>query len=170
MLKLAFRYFIPLAFLAMVLLVGYNLYYGDAQEKAQSQAIVDKVQELGSDVLGLLQSEKEKFDAGKYDDAMGKLRSGIASLQQQITNGLGDTDALQRDLDQLQREEESLEMDLNRLSGSRQSGSPSTNQMGSYLRTQTNSRIPEQELDQINNRIRTLVSDLEKTAERARVR
>ncbi len=60
-----------------VLLVGYNYFWGSAEEKENSRQIVGQVTELGKSVVNLLKSEKEQFDKGKYDQALAKLKSAL---------------------------------------------------------------------------------------------
>ena len=60
-----------------VLLVGYNYFWGNAEEKENSRRIVGQVTELGKSVVNLLKSEKEQFDKGKYDQALAKLKSAL---------------------------------------------------------------------------------------------
>ena len=60
-----------------VLLVGYNFFWGNAEEKESSRRIVGQVADLGKGVVNLLSSEKEKFDKGKYDSALDKLKSAL---------------------------------------------------------------------------------------------
>jgi predicted nucleic acid-binding Zn-ribbon protein len=60
-----------------VLLVGYNFFWGNAEEKESSRRIVGQVADLGKSVVNLLSSEKEKFDKGKYDSALEKLKSAL---------------------------------------------------------------------------------------------
>ena len=56
--------------LALILVVGiliYNYFLGTDEEKQQSKEIFTEVRDLGKAAWGLLKSEKEKFDEGKYD-------------------------------------------------------------------------------------------------------
>lgn len=67
------RGLIKLGLLLVVGLIAYNYFLGDETEKAQSKEIIDKVKDLGQSGVDLVKAEKEKFDAGKYDDAVDKV-------------------------------------------------------------------------------------------------
>lgn len=64
---------IKLGLLLVVGLIGYNYFLGDEAEQAQSKEIIDKVKDLGQSGVDLVKAEKQKFDAGKYDDAVDKV-------------------------------------------------------------------------------------------------
>jgi predicted nucleic acid-binding Zn-ribbon protein len=72
-----------------VLLVGYNYFWGSAEEKENSRQIVGQVTELGKSVVNLLKSEKEQFDKGKYDQALAKLKSAL-NIEHERAAELGD--------------------------------------------------------------------------------
>lgn len=62
--------------LAAILVVGiliYNYFLGSPDEKANAKNIFGKVKAVGVEVGKLLKSEKEKFDEGKYDQALKKI-------------------------------------------------------------------------------------------------
>lgn len=71
---------IKFGLLLVVLVVGYNLFFGTEEEKAQSKEIINKgksvlteVFDFGKSAIQLLKSEKGKFDEGKYDGDLDKL-------------------------------------------------------------------------------------------------
>ncbi len=60
----------------IILVVGilvYNYFLGTPEEKATSEKIFKEVKDLGKATWDLLKAEKEKFDEGKYDDALQKV-------------------------------------------------------------------------------------------------
>lgn len=62
--------------LIIVLTIGilvYNYFLGSDTEKENAHKIFKEVKELGVAVKDLLKSEKEKFDSGKYDEALDKI-------------------------------------------------------------------------------------------------
>ena len=62
--------------LILVLTIGilvYNYFLGSDTEKENARKIFKEVKELGVAVKDLLKSEKEKFDSGKYDEALDKI-------------------------------------------------------------------------------------------------
>lgn len=79
---------IRLGVFLVLALLGYNYYYGSVEEKAQSKEIVHDAAQLGKKLFtkvgSLLKSEKEKFDDGKYDEAIGNVRHAIGDLKDKV--------------------------------------------------------------------------------------
>ena len=64
--------------LAVMVIIGvliYNSFYGKEEEKQEVQEITSELKDVGSMIKDLLKSEKEKFDSGKYDDIVDKLKA-----------------------------------------------------------------------------------------------
>lgn len=61
--------------IAVIGLISYNYFYGNEVEKARSEKVVDGVKDVFVSIKDLVQSEKEKFDEGKYDSALDKVGS-----------------------------------------------------------------------------------------------
>lgn len=78
------RKLISLALLATIGLVGYNFFFGSAEEKQQSKEIVQGVKNLGKSIGSVLKSEKTKFDNGKYDEAMSGLSNFLGKLKDKV--------------------------------------------------------------------------------------
>lgn len=70
------------ALLIVVGLIGYNYFYGTAEEKEQSRTMIAKVKDLGGEAWSLLLSERVKMREGKYDDALNRLESLYDDLRQ----------------------------------------------------------------------------------------
>lgn len=84
--------------LLAVLVVGiliYNYFMGSDAEKQQSKEIFQKVKDLGQDAWGLLKSEKDKYDEGKYDGALDKISSLLGDLKDKAET-ISDSDLLDR--------------------------------------------------------------------------
>lgn len=94
----------------VIALLGYNYFFGNEEEKAQSREIVGKAADLGRDAWGLLRSERQKLSEGKYDDALDKLNSLYGELRQTATR-LRDSDVLER-LGELEKTRQQLEEEL----------------------------------------------------------
>ena len=73
---------IKLGLLLAVGLVGYNYFLGTEEEKAGSKKIINEVKDLGKSVGSLIKAEKEKFDAGKYDNALDKIGDAFNTLKE----------------------------------------------------------------------------------------
>ena len=89
------RTLLKIGALLVVVLLGYNYFFGDETEKAQSREIVGKVGDLGKDAWNLLKSEREKMREGKYDDALEKL-DGLYQNLRGKAEALRDSEALER--------------------------------------------------------------------------
>ncbi len=96
---------------ALILVIGiliYNYFLGTPEEKETSKKIFGEMKDVVVSVTGLLKSEKEKFDAGKYDQALEKVGSiyeklrGIASdLKPEDLDRLKELDQRRREIQQL---------------------------------------------------------------------
>jgi DNA mismatch repair ATPase MutS len=72
--------------IGLILVVGilvYNYFLGTAEEKETSMEIFNEVKDLGKATWSLLKSEKEKFDQGKYDEALSKIEDIFNRLKGQ---------------------------------------------------------------------------------------
>ena len=92
----------------------YNYFFGTPDEKENAKEVFQKIKAAGKEVAevgiaikDLLQSEREKFDAGKYDNAldkMGKLLGGLkdqaADLDQRYIDKINQLDDKRKDLEQ----------------------------------------------------------------------
>lgn len=106
-----------LVILVAVGLIAYNLFYGTEEEKQQSQQILRQIRELTGNVAGLLQSEKAKFDAGKYNDALQKLKSSLALLREQAQSLSQGRTEVSSEIEQLEQDEAQLEIQLEAAAG-----------------------------------------------------
>ena len=101
--------------IVVVAVVVYNYFFGTIEEKQQSEKIFNEVRDLGRSAWGLLKSEKEKFDEGKYDDALNKIGGLIDDLKDKAeslkdSSLIDDIATLERKRDELQRR-----VDMNRV-------------------------------------------------------
>ena len=67
-------------------IVGYNYFLGDEAEKASSRKIVNEIKDVGKEVGSLIKSEREKFDKGKYDKVLVKLKDSYDVVKQKAKN------------------------------------------------------------------------------------
>lgn len=101
----------------VVMIITYNYFLGDAQEKKNSRRIVGQVAELGKSVVNLLKSETEKFDKGKYDNALGNLKSALSITKERaIDLGNGGHVCLQK-CEHLEKEQQELQDKLASVDG-----------------------------------------------------
>jgi len=93
-----------------ILLIGgilvYNFYLGDESEKESSRKIFTEIKDVGKEVGNLVKSEKEKFDKGKYDGALKKvkgvydnLKEKAQYLDEKYISKLDDLDERRKDLE-----------------------------------------------------------------------
>ena len=112
MLRLLFKYIIPFGVLLVAFFVGYNYFFGTAAEKQNAQKIVSQVTGLGADVINLLVSEKDKFDEGKYDQALDKIGLAISSLKDLAADAVDGGQAWLDKLQDLEQQQDQLEKQL----------------------------------------------------------
>jgi len=93
----------------VALIVGYNYFFGDSDEKSESEEIVEQVRELGKSIFGLVKNEKERIEQGKYEGLFAKMESIFDILNSQLeSSDLQDADELR----QLERDKEELENEI----------------------------------------------------------
>jgi hypothetical protein len=101
--------------LGVVLVVGvlaYNYFFGSSEEKAQSAKTFGQMKEVAVSVGELAKSEKEKYDAGKYDAALDKLGATYKKLRE----GAQKLDAsLLKRIDELERRQRGLKQELDQI-------------------------------------------------------
>ena len=98
-----------------MLIVGiliYNYFLGTEEEKETSEKIFGEVRDLGKATWDLLKSEKQKFDEGKYDEAVDKLGSLIDRLRGHAETIENNRDLITR-INELEREREQLAEKIN---------------------------------------------------------
>ncbi len=110
--------------LAVILVVGilaYNYFLGTPKEKASSERIFNEVKDLGAATWDLLKSEKEKFDDGKYDEAIEKarnlfeqIRSTAGNLTQEASEKLQELEDQRQEISLKLQEAETRGEDLTR--------------------------------------------------------
>jgi Sec-independent protein translocase protein TatA len=111
------RSLIKLGLILLVAVLGYNYFFGTAEEKEQSKEIIGKVRDVGRDAWGLLKSEKDKLNEGKYDGAVDKVGGTVESIGELLgklkrtAEDLDDAGALDR-LSELQDKQQALEKQL----------------------------------------------------------
>lgn len=75
------RTLLKVAILLVVGILVYNYFFGTESERQQSKEIFTNVKDLTKSAIGLLKSEKQKFDEGKYDEAVDKIGGLIDKLK-----------------------------------------------------------------------------------------
>lgn len=104
--QIMIRSLVKLAFILIVGILIYNYFLGSPDEKATSKKIWKETKDLGSAIGGLLKSEKNKFDAGKYDKAVDKvgdllngLKSNANEFDEKYLNQIRELEQRKEDLD-----------------------------------------------------------------------
>ena len=95
-------------FLVIGILI-YNYFLGDNSEKAQSKALFGEMRDVVVSVGGLLKSEKQKYDAGKYDEALDKLGDAYVVIRKQAVKL---DKGMMEDLESLEKRQKSLQKEL----------------------------------------------------------
>ncbi len=88
--------------LGLLLIAGilvYNYFYGTPTEKEKSEKIFTEFKEVGVSVVNLMKEEKEKYDGGKYDEAIDNMKGAVEKMKDKIDKS-GD-DSLKDEMDEL---------------------------------------------------------------------
>ncbi|MEZ5056959.1 MAG: hypothetical protein R2879_07945 [Saprospiraceae bacterium] len=72
---------LKLAALLLIGIVVYNLFLGSPEEKTGAKKIFKEVKDVGVEIGNLIKAEKERFDAGKYDNALDKIDNLFDNLK-----------------------------------------------------------------------------------------
>ncbi|MCC7465169.1 MAG: hypothetical protein IT261_02810 [Saprospiraceae bacterium] len=104
-----FRALIKIAFFLVAGILIYNYFFGTADEKENSKKVFGQVKGVVVSVGQLLKTEKDKFDAGKYDAALDKLGEVYHAVRAQAR--YVDEKVIKR-LDELENRKADLENEL----------------------------------------------------------
>lgn len=109
------RSLLKLAALLIAGILVYNYFFGTDEEKESSRKVFGQIKGVVVSVGQLVSSEKDKFDAGKYDAALDKLggvykavRTQASKLDDKVLQRL---DSLESRKSELQEELHSIEME-----------------------------------------------------------
>ena len=154
------RSLIKLAIFLVAGILVYNYFFGTPEEKAQSKEVFSDIKDLTKSAVGLLKSEKQKFDDGKYDDAVDKIGGLIDNLKGKAEQ-LEDNRDLLDQITVLQQKKNSLETKL---------GSPGVESYGEEgQRVVTDSaqrREIEADWKELVNKTEQVMQDMEQRAAR----
>jgi CHASE3 domain sensor protein len=101
------RSLLKLGLMAVICIVIYNRFFGTDAEKDQSKRIFKGVGNVFTEVRSLVLTERDKFDAGKYDTALGKMQNVLENLKNHASDN---KDAnLQNQIAQLEKRKKMLE-------------------------------------------------------------
>lgn len=103
------RFVLKIGALLVVGILIYNFFFGTGAEKEQSRKIFGQVKDVVVSVSQLVKTEKQKFDAGKYDTALEKLGGAYQAVRSQVQKL--DASFLSR-LDELEKRKASLQSEL----------------------------------------------------------
>lgn len=104
---------IKIGLLLVAGILVYNFFFGTPEEKAQSKEIFTNVKDLTKSAVGLLKQEKEKFDEGKYDEAVDKIGGLLDNLKGKAEQ-LKDNRELLDQIAELERKRQHLSEEINR--------------------------------------------------------
>ncbi len=158
--------------LALFLVVGiliYNFFFGTSQEKEQSKEVFRKTGSAVSSAWDLLKSERQKFDAGKYDTALDKLGGAYREIRERAK--YVDEKVLIR-LDDLEQRKAELEKELEGIEkdDSIQAVPPPPTKKGvAKAREQQSSKAADQQRrkDQLMRELDKLMSDTDQLLKQA---
>lgn len=137
------RKLISLVILAVICLMGYNMFFGTEEDKARGQAVTKETKELVGSIFGFLKAEKENYDSGKFDNAMGKLNKAFKNVSQKAKEVGGNLPERMKDLEQKK------------------------DQLDQLIKVNKNSKIadPKKENDKIQDEMSDILKELQEIAE-----
>jgi tetratricopeptide (TPR) repeat protein len=77
------RFIITTILFLVILLLSYNYFFGTAEEKEQAQEIFSKGAEVVGAGADLLKSEYQKYQDGKYDEALDNVGHLLSNIKEQ---------------------------------------------------------------------------------------
>lgn len=92
----------------VLLVIGvlvYNFFFGSSTEKEQSKKVFGETKVLFHSVRDLVKGEREKFDAGKYDNAVSKVKNVFGKLRETAN----DNKDVLTELDDLDKKRQAIE-------------------------------------------------------------
>ncbi len=102
------RSLLKLGALLVVGILVYNYFFGTIEEKEQSKKVFTEVVDLGKAAWGLLKSEKEKLDEGKYDGALDKI-SGLIDTLKEKAKTIDDNKEILDKIRELEKQRDGIE-------------------------------------------------------------
>lgn len=116
------RSLLKIAALLIAGILVYNYFFGTNEEKENSRKVFGQIRGVVESVGQLVKTEKDKFDAGKYDAALEKLGGVYKAIRTQARHV--DEKVLRR-LDELEGRKAELQQELNAIeAGEQQSATP----------------------------------------------
>ena len=103
------RSILTTAFFLVVVILGYNYFFGTAQEKEQAQEIFSKGAEVVGSGASLLKSEYDKYGDGKYDGALDKISTILGKLKENDGELLKEIDSWERKKDDWEQKKLNLQ-------------------------------------------------------------
>jgi tetratricopeptide (TPR) repeat protein len=77
------RFIITTILFLVILLLSYNYFFGTAEEKEQAREIFSKGAEVVGAGADLLKSEYQKYQDGKYDEALDNIGHLLSNIKEQ---------------------------------------------------------------------------------------
>lgn len=105
------RSLIKIGLLLVAGILVYNYFFGTPEEKAQSKEIFTGVKDLTKSAFALLKQEKQKFDEGKYDEAVDKIGGLLDNLKGKAEQ-LEDNRELLDQIAELERKRQALSKEI----------------------------------------------------------
>jgi gamma-glutamylcyclotransferase (GGCT)/AIG2-like uncharacterized protein YtfP len=116
------RSLIKIGLLLVAGILVYNYFWGTSEEKENSRRVFGQIRGVVVSVGQLVQSEKDKFDAGKYDAALDKLGGVYRAIRTQARHV--DEKVIRR-LDELESRKAELQQELDAIeAGDQQAAAP----------------------------------------------
>ncbi len=158
------RSLLKIGFILVIGILIYNYFKGTPEEQATSEKIFGQARSLVGSVGQMISSEKQKFDAGKYDAALDKLGGAYRTIRNQA--GKVD-DKLMTRLDELEQRRLKLETELSEINKADQSAAtppPKGAKIDPKTKQTIGAKVVDQEIrkQQLQQKLQQLIDDSDK--------
>lgn len=105
-----------LLFWGLILIFGvlvYNRFFGNDAEKEQSKKVFGEAKVLFHSVRDVVRGERQKFEAGKYDKAIGNIRNLFGKMRESAK----DSKDILTQIEDLDKKRQDIETRLNKIKG-----------------------------------------------------
>lgn len=154
-----FRSLIKIALLLVAGILVYNFFFGTNEEQENSKKVFGQIRGVVVSVGQLLKTEKEKFNAGKYDAALDKLGEAYRAIRSQAKHL--DEKVIKR-LDELENRKAELERELNEIEANDlENASPSLKKKDPKVEKERAAKLADQlkRKEELLRELETLVND-----------
>lgn len=142
----------------------YNRYWGDSSEKEKSQKVFGEAKELFHSVADVVKAEKQKVEAGRYDQAV----DNIKSLFEKLRTSADDNKDVTNQLDVLEEKRKAIEERLEKIRAMPDDSASKPNSKQTQGPKAQEAAQLKSDMDDLLNQTNDLLNEIEKGHEKQR--